>query len=267
MLSKRLFFDKLNNIRDLGGMKTADGRTIRPGQLFRSCYLQKADPSDVQKLEALGLSRIVDFRSFNEVKEQPDPVLPGTVNIHLPAEDEQLLGIERDKDSARQFTEILIERVIKNPDYAIEYMSGMYRRFVTNEYTIGQYRKFLEIVLESPGPVLWHCTAGKDRAGFAALLLEEILGVDRESILEDYLITNKYLKEEVDYLVDLFSRVHGGEYPKEDVKLFFSAEKAYLEALKTEVEEHWGSFDVFLRDKMGVTEEKREAFRAKYLIP
>ena len=257
--------EKLNNTRDLGGMKTADGREIKPGLLYRSGFLQRASEADIKKLSDLGLTAIIDFRADEESIEQPDPQIGTAVYIHLPAEDEELLGIERDKKSEKRFTEVLIDRVVEDPNYAIRYMSGMYRRFINNSFTIGQYKKFLKILDESTGPVLWHCTAGKDRAGFASILIEEILGVPREEIIADYLRTNEYIKEEAAFLVDMFSRMYAGDFPKEAVKVFFSAHPDFIGALYEQAEEKYGSFEGYLTQALGVDEALRSRLQEKYL--
>ncbi len=192
-MDKRLNLKRMLNTRDLGGLKTKDGRTVKPGLLYRSGYLYAGTAEDIEKIRELGLTRIIDFRSYNEREEQPDPAIPGVEFIHLPAEDEAVLGIDRDQKTQQSFTDFLMSQVIADPAFAIQYMSGMYRRFISNRFTTGQYRKFLDIVCSADGPLLWHCTAGKDRAGFAAILLEEILGIDRDVIIESYLLSNTYL--------------------------------------------------------------------------
>lgn len=265
-MSKLLKLENLNNTRDLGGMETADGRRIRDGRLFRSGHLQKASEKDIQTLAAYDIGMIVDFRSSKENQEQPDPQVGTARYIHLPAEDEQLLGIERDSESEKSFADILIDRVVENPDYAKEYMCGMYRRFISNAYTAGQYRKFVKLVGECKQPILWHCTAGKDRAGFASVIMEEILGVQRELIRQDYLETNTYIQEESDRLIEMFSKMYKGYYPKKEVRYFFSAEEAYLDALYNETEKVYGSFENYLKEALDVDEKMRERLKEKYLL-
>ena len=266
-MDRRLKFEKLLNTRDLGGFRTKDGKTIKSGLLFRSEYLIKASEADVKQIEKLGLEKVIDFRSYSEKEEQPDPALPGTEFVHLPAEDEAALGIDRDQRSQQSFTDFLMSQVVADPMFAIGYMSGMYRRFISNRYTTGQYRKFLDIVINAEGPVLWHCTAGKDRAGFAAVIIEEILGIDRDDIIESYLLSNAYLKPEVDYLVGMFEKTYKreGPYPSEEVKLFFSAREEYIASLYDEADKEYGSFENFLKEGLGADEAVQGALREKYL--
>lgn len=264
-MSKLLKMEKLNNTRDLGGMETIDGRSIRPGFLFRSGHLQKASEADLKVLSGFGIAKIIDFRATKEVKEQPDPPLGSAQHIHLPAEDEQLLGIERDEESEKNFAEVLIDRVVADPDYAREYMCGMYRRFISNDFTVGQYRKFIRLVDECDQPVLWHCTAGKDRAGFASIIMEEILGIPREKIREDYLITNTYIKEEVEWLIEMFARMYKGDYPRKEVRFFFSADEAFIDAIYDEAEIKYGSFENYLTEALGVDEAMKDRMKARYL--
>ena len=264
-MSVLIEFEKLNNTRDLGGME-ADGGKIRHGMLYRSGFLQKASEKDLEKLKTFDIGAVVDFRSGNETREQPDPLIGSEKQIHLPAEDEQALGIERDEEAKKRVGEILIDRVIADPDYANKYMSGLYRRFVSNTFTAGQYRKFIQLLEEEEKPVLWHCTAGKDRAGFGAILLEEILGVDREAIRADYLKTNGYIREEVDFLVDMFEKMRPQNYPKKEVRLFFSAEPYFFDSIYDEAENKYGSFDNYMKTALGVDDTLKEKLKERYLV-
>ena len=266
-MDRHLKLKRMLNTRDLGGLRTKDGRTVKSGLLYRSGFLYVGAEEDIEMISTLGISKIIDFRAYNEKEEKPDPVIPGVEFIHLPAEDEAVLGIERDRKTQQGFTDLLMSRVITEPAFAIRYMSGMYRRFVSNRFTTGQYRKFLDIVRTADGPVLWHCTAGKDRAGFAAILLEEILGIDRDDIIESYMLSNTYLQPDVEYLVREFEKAYRGSapYPKKEVMLFFSARKEFVDALYNEAEKEFGSFENFLASELGVDDGVREEFREKYL--
>lgn len=115
--------------------------------------------------------------------------------------------------------------------------------------------------------VLWHCTAGKDRAGIAAALIEEILGVSRKDIVADYLKTNEYLKGDIEFLTRFIKKQAGTESSVADESLHFllGADEAYINAYYAAVEEHYGSFDQMVRKGLRLTDEKIDALKNRYL--
>ena len=256
-------YEKLNNTRDLGGMTTVNGGRIRPGRLIRSGRLCLASAAD-RELLARTVSAVADFRSEREVLENPDPELPGVAYCHLPIFRERQAGVTREKDSDREAMRLAFE----DPEATVGAMRRIYANFVADEYSVSQYRRFLQIVLKDhEKAVLWHCTAGKDRAGFASVIVQELLGVDREAVMADYLLTNENIREECEELVrmTLARRETPSEKAEEAAKLFFSAQRVFLEATYEKADELYGSFEGFLTEGLGVTADDREKLREMYL--
>ena len=167
-------------------------------------------------------------------------------------------------------------------------MCNTYMGFVGGEFPISQYEKFVRLLLEDRcGAILWHCTAGKDRAGFASVIIEEILGVDRNFIIEDYLKTNEYLAEEVKGLKTLlFGQLKkanasintdnvtqdSGEKPgineekmNEAFGYLFGAKEEYINTLYTKIEADYGSFGDFVINGLHISYDEQELLRKKYL--
>ena len=262
-MSTKLEFDALSNTRDLGGMPTVDGKKIRAGMLYRSGHLYAASEADREKLASL-VDLVVDFRTPKERGEKPDPDLPGVENLHLPIMDSLSAGVTREKDADEEAISILIQ----STERARAHMIATYTGFVTSPFAVSQYGKFVRLLLDPhPRGILWHCTAGKDRAGFASVIVEELLGVDRALIREDYLRTNEYLAEEIESLTEMLMRMYGKRDAETDAALraMFCADLSYLDALYREIDTRYGSFDGFLSDGLGVTKEDRDTLRARYL--
>lgn len=257
-----MVFEKLNNTRDLGGMRTASGERIKPGRLIRSGRLCLASEADIEHLTGL-VSVIVDFRSARELAESPDPTVPGAENIHLPIFREREVGVTREKESDREAMRLAFE----DPEATMGIMRRIYANFAADEYAVSQYRRFVRIILDgAENAVLWHCTAGKDRAGFASVIVQELLGVDRGAIMADYLLTNENLREECDELIrSAVQRSSGSEQAERAARLFFSAQKEFLEATYEKAEELYGSFEGFLTEALGVTADDRAKLRKMYL--
>ena len=260
MISRYIALDGTNNTRDLGGMRTKDGRTIKPGRLIRSSRL-----SGLGDLEwvSKNVGLVVDLRSSREIEEEPDPVIPGTEYLHLPIFELQAEGVTRDKKSERGFM------VVTDPDAAMERMASVYLRFITTEFCLSQYRRLIRLLFEPRDKaVLWHCTAGKDRTGMAALFIQEILGVCRDDIMADYMITNEYLKDEVAGHLKERALRQGSkldEASKNAMLCLLESREEYPRRLYAKADELYGSFDSFIRDGLGISASEREEFRNMYL--
>ena len=294
MPSTLLPFETLHNIRDLGGMPAADGRRIRSGKLIRSGHL--ADISDTDRAHLAGLvDMIVDFRTTEEESRQPDREIPGAAYYHIPVIDSLTAGITREKEADQDAITLLLFK----PKEALEYMKMTYTGFVLSDFARSRYTRFLNLVLahsraeagaqsgEGSGAqnmandgtrngafsaagtkaILWHCTAGKDRAGIGTVLLQEILGVPRKEIFADYLYTNECLVEDIGRLTRFFKQKAGRDDPVIDESLhyLFGAHEAYLATFYALVEQKFGSMDAFLREALSVTDDMRQTLQDAFL--
>ena len=162
----------IQNKRDLGGLKTKDGRVIRSGMLVRSAKLAEAEENDLK-----GIASIIDLRTIAEREEIPDATC-GREYLPVPVFNQMNEGISHEEEAEKKKDPL--------PDMAVLY--GILMRVYADNFG-----KILKTIIHhdfSKGAVLWHCTEGKDRCGMTTALVLEALGVDRENILEDYLKTN-----------------------------------------------------------------------------
>jgi protein-tyrosine phosphatase len=119
--------------------------------------------------------------------------------------------------------------------------------------------------MENEHATLWHCTAGKDRAGLATVIVLEILGVDRGLIIDDYLLTQTYLKPEVDELIVLLTEADPTLDP-DLLRIFFGTDREYIQTVYKVVEETYGNFDAFVHTGLQVTDAQIESFCQHCLI-
>nr|MCR5420816.1 tyrosine-protein phosphatase [Lachnospiraceae bacterium] len=241
------------------------GQSIRPGKLIRCGHLSELSDKDKGDLISL-VDTIIDLRSYSEYNKQPDIMLEGITYHHLPIVDDLTAGITREKESDKE----LYLRFMNSPTDAKEYMCGMYRDFALNKTAGENYSAFVKILLKSHNKaVLWHCTAGKDRAGIAALIIEEILGVSKEDIINDYLMTNTYLKKDIEFLNEYIKKQAGipDDAPKatEALKYLFGAEKEYIDAFYDTVRETFGSFEEYIENELCISNEEVMKLREMYL--
>jgi protein-tyrosine phosphatase len=253
-----LNFEGIHNLRDLGGYATTDGRQVKWGKLYRSANFAEATPADLAALSRLGLATFIDLRSSPEKAEEPnrlpDPQPFEVVEIPILDEGNQALVGE------------VMERV-ENGDFQGfdpgQKMQQANRQFAS--VFTPQFRQLFATVVAADGaPVLWHCTAGKDRTGFAAAVLLRILGVPRETIMQDYMASlEPALASRKSQLLML--RLFKGEETAAKIEVMMGVEPAWLEAGFDEIDATWGSFDAYVRDGLQLDEADIEVLRANLL--
>ena len=245
------------NFRDLGGYATRDGRTVRYGLLFRSDDLSELTDDDLETLAHLRLRTIFNLRSPREGGDRPYRLpeeAPPRV-VHLPVDVEPL------------FPGLLRRLILRGDVGPFEFSR---RHLEANVAYVLDFREqfgFLLRALAEPGtlPALVHCTRGKDRTGFAAALILLALGVPRQTVLEDYLLTNRYTaasQRRTVLLVRLASLFRVGE---EEIRPLVEARPEYLEAALDTIDEHYGSVENYLREGLGLTSTRLERLRAATL--
>ena len=243
------------NTRDIGGYLTNDLRTIRQRQIIRSENLSRLTAGDFQKLEDIGVKTVIDLRTDREHDHSPTVWLGDNPPrfFHFPIGDTQndWFKAQRRLMKKNRFTE----------EQSLEHMKEGY--LMIAEEGTPSYQKLMDLVLDQANwPILIHCNAGKDRTGVAVTLILEALGVDRETIMEEYLLTNKIgrsgqkaafiAKESKKY--SRFGRGPSASawYPMVGVQA------EMLEAFYASVDEQYGSLDAFLNE-LGVDQEARSA--------
>ena len=260
-MEQQVTFDKLSNTRDIGGMKTLDKRKIILGKLFRSGHLNELSLTDRNKLMQLG-PIIIDFRSDAERNERPDEQISGIENIHIPIVDNLTAGISMESGSLEE----LFKRFILDPKGSKKYMCEMYRSFVSDN-AVRKYSEFVKILIQAECPVLWHCTAGKDRAGIGAVIVEEILDVPREIIISDYLRTNELIENDVNLIIEHVKKQTGitDERADESIRILFGALRDYIDSFYQAVNEKYGNISRYILDGLALSDEEIRIMKNKYL--
>jgi protein-tyrosine phosphatase len=254
---RRLNFSGAKNFRDLGGYRTVDGRTVVWGVLYRSDQLQKLTNADLNHFAALDLDRIIDFRAEHEKEEAPDrlPVNSDICIVELPILDS---STEIWRDSRSQFLKDDL-RNIDPAKFMIDTNIELATRFTP------QIRQFINELFSANGrPVLFHCAAGKDRTGYAAAIILRVLGVPLDVVMEDYLLSNQYyLSEHIWRLLIL--RLMKGKRFSNVVKGFLEVRPAYLSAAFETIDREFGSFEKYVYNALGLTEQDIKFLKFLYL--
>ena len=159
--------------------------------------------------------------------------------------------------------------VVRNPQKAKQFMIRAYANLITNDYSVSRYGQFLKLLIKKrEKAVLWHCIGGKDRAGFATVIVQEALGVDRRDIYTDYIETNKYLAEDNDKLSVMISNQLGGmdEKVEKSLHYLFGTEEEYLDTVYQKIQEVYGDYQGFLIKGLNCDTNECEMLKKNYLV-
>ena len=254
---RRLPLDGAHNFRDLGGYETQDGRRLRWGVLYRSDALADLSDDDLAYLGRLGLRRVVDFRSPLERERDADR-LPESPDLEV-----SLRPISGDALDPSELQDRLLSGDASGAELA-SLLIDANRAFVTDFSDV--YSAFLRELADAQRlPLLFHCTAGKDRAGFAAAVALLAVGVSRETVMSDYLLTNGYSAEHTQRMLRI---IHWASFFRSDpdsVRPLFEARPEYLQAAFDTIDAEYGSVDAYLREGLAVDAALRARLRANLL--
>ncbi|QHE85654.1 tyrosine-protein phosphatase [Hydrogenophaga sp. BPS33] len=232
-----------SNFRDLGGHVGADGRRVRRGRVYRSDHLAGLTATDLQTLQGLGLTHRIDFRGTAECAALPCEIA-GIVSLPLSIE----------PTVVQRVLALVDEGTVPTEAQAVALMCDTYRGFVREGAPV--YARFFRHFVEHPTPVVFHCTAGKDRTGFGAALLLGALGVAREDIVQDYLLTNQFYQR---------SPLVQARGPAHVMDVLWSVRPAFLEAAFDAIEQDFGSLERYLQGPMGLGPREQAQLRASLL--
>lgn len=231
-----------SNFRDLSGdLRTTPA--LQPGKLYRSDHLGDLDADDARRIEKLGITRVLDLRGVNERASAPCAV-PG-VKVH---------SIAIEPTVVQSVKKLVVAGHSLSQDDVVKHMQDTYRGLVReNKHS---YTEFFGHLLESSEPTVFHCTAGKDRTGFAAALILHALGVPQPEIMRDFMLTNERQKP---------LSLEGWTLPRHIVEVLYRVQPEFIAAAYEAIDEDYGGVDAYLRRGIGLGEAERMRLRELYL--
>ena len=239
-MNRLIELEGVSNFRDLGGYETMDGRSVRWRTIFRSDTLASLTDNDVETVCGLGVTTTCDLRYAEERRNEP--------SRFLEHDDVEVLALGLAERPGASFLDSF--ELSTDPRAAARtYLLANYRQYPF--LYAGAYRAIFERLLAGEQLVI-HCTAGKDRAGTAAAMVLTALGVPRDVVFDDYMLTNVYWDR-------------GGREPlgmdAETVAAIFSARAEYLAAAFEAIESRHGGVDAYLAEEIGLDETTRSRLR------
>lgn len=236
------------NFRDLGGYRTADGRMVEWGLLYRSGQMHGLTPADYAYLQRLGIRVVCDFRDVRERAGEPTQWPTGQAPRTL------------SDDYTLDMSDMMLpgDPATWTYDQVVAKMAASYPKLL--DQFGGQYRRMFAELLAGHAPLAFHCTAGKDRTGIATALLLSALGVPRDTVIEDYLLSNRYRADLSGGGTGFWSKLSPAA-----MRAFAGVDRAYIDAVFARIDRHPGGLTGYLRDEMGLDAAAITKLRTMYL--
>jgi len=244
-------FEALDNFRDYGDYATTAGARLKAGRLFRAAHQASVTEADLARLAALDIGTVVDLRRPVERRRQPSR-RPGNFTGQL---------LESDLDEAGEAPHItFLKTADLTPDSGRRFMTATYRQLPFAPAHLDLFARYFRALGESDRPVLIHCAAGKDRTGMLAALTHHLLGVARDDLIEDYLLTNVAvdLAGRAPAIAEQLKSLSGRTASHDAVVAFMGVEEAYMDAAIAAIEDRHGSIDGYLQKALGVDTALRD---------
>ncbi|WP_149525936.1 tyrosine-protein phosphatase [Sphingobacterium hotanense] len=256
LISERLIpLEGPSNFRDIGGVKTKDGKQVKWGQFYRADALGSIQEDEFPYIESLKISKVYDLRSDEEIATSKDN-LPASIRwIHHPI---------FNGDNSAQMNAVM--QKIKSGDMTAEDSRNLLitanKEFINSN--LDAFKVLVRELLDNEEPSLFHCTAGKDRTGLTSALLLSVLGVDKETVINEYLMTNYYTLPKMARKKDPKMAAAFANIDPQVMLPLMSVDRSYLEAAFTEIEKQYGDMDKFIREGLEISDAERMAYQMKY---
>lgn len=237
----------VDNFRDVAGdagdgYAVTGGGSMAQGVVYRSNKLQP-DDADLATLDSLHLTADYDLRTDAEIASPftgGEDILPeGTEYVQIPID-------------AGDVVEAVMSGQIDSADAARDYMRDMYRGFVRDADTRDAFGELLTDLARTGGPQVLHCSQGKDRTGWAAMLLQHIAGVPAGTIMDDYLLTNEYSAGSIQ---DALDKISLAGFDPDVLEPMLTVDDGYLQAGLDAVDDEYGDLDTYLLDGLGLSQD------------
>jgi len=261
-----LKLEAVNNFRDYGGWRAAEGAVVAAGRLFRCAHLHRATVADIDRIAALEISTVADLRHPREQQAQPSAwigKLPLAV-IAEPADDSDANAIHADEPP--HF------RALRAGDFSLaamrDFLAAHYAEMPYDARHIALFRRYFNALAKGQGAMLIHCAAGKDRTGILAWLTHRVLGVHPDDAMADYLLSNSAgnIAERLPHMRLRMEEIYGRIISDEAMITLLSVEPGYIQRCEAALASRSGAVERYLIDVLGIDSTARHRICEAFLI-
>lgn len=250
---------KVPNARDLGGYIGAGGRKVKTHRILRTGKMFDLPKSDVEYLQNYGVNQVIDLRTEGEIKKYPDTLIPGSKHLILSVHADDESGVDERLDQLRATYD-------KDQYAGFKAMCHQYTKSTMSKHAQHTYHEIFEMLANNEnGATIFHCSEGKDRTGLAAVGILYILGVDMETIRQDYLLSNPMLDAYRAKMDQKIVQEGGNDTLRAAVRSLGSVANEYLDTSLLLMEKNYGSIDNYLKEALGVDDALKRQLRDLYL--
>lgn len=261
---EKINIKKTKNMRDIGGLPAEGGKRIKCGKIVRCGRLSKLPPKAVEAICGMNVDTIVDLRTNREIAEHPPTILRGVSYHYLPLPG----ATPPDQSSSRHMASEVyaqskrVKRDFGNPE---NYMVEMYKYIVFDHDCRAKLKTVFDLLLKEENCIIFHCNSGTDRTGILSMLIESVLGVEKQIIIDDYMASRTFQRRRRYW--QRFALIFA-PIPLSFKRLLFwqmLPKPQYMLRLLAEIESSYGSVVNYVKDALGVTEEEIKLLKLKYL--
>ncbi len=249
------------NLRDLGGIATADGRQIRRGVVYRSDQLSHVTEADMVAFDRLGLKNVVDLRTAEERSAQPDRLPNGAQGVVADVLADMM------QTAAAQIPELMTNpaklQAALGDGKAVVVFGETYANLVRLPSARTAYAELFGLMADDANlPVLFHCTTGKDRTGWAAAALLMLCGVDPDAVMADYLRSNDFILPAYKPMIDQFT----AEGVDEEILIsLLGVRREYLARALDEMTTTYGDIQTYFEQGLGIDRAQQSVLQAQLI--
>ncbi|MGY3778556.1 tyrosine-protein phosphatase [Isobaculum melis] len=262
----------MNNFRDMGGYATESGQHIKWGMLYRSDQICNANDAGLKALNQLGIRTIIDYRSLDEIEKYPNPTINPAVttyhldpNAHAAELSAQFQASKEDED--KNLIASIIEQ--KNKGALVDrydIVMEQYNNFVSKEKSKAAFGKMLKVVANpEAAPIDQHCRGGKDRTGFGAMLVLGVLGVSKEEIVADYMLTYQNRVKRNETKMALYKKLTQDEDVLNYLYSLIETRAEFIETSYDKIIKEYGTMSHYATTELGLTDVDIANMKMLYL--
>ncbi|WP_040978602.1 tyrosine-protein phosphatase [Oceanobacillus jeddahense] len=262
----------MNNFRDMGGYEAENGKTVKWGMLYRSDHIYNATDAGVAYLKKLNIRTIIDYRSDDELMKYPNKTIDEDMKTY------QLDPVAHAAELAAQFTSSkkdedinLINKIIEQKEKGTlvnqaDVVLEQYRTFANKENSKQAFGEMLRITANPDAPaVVQHCRGGKDRTGFGAMLVLGILGVKKEDLVRDYMLTEKNRQERNRIKMEGYKKLTDDKEVLDHLYSFIDTRSEFIATSIDTIIQKYGSIEKYVMEELGITGAMIDTMKDMYL--